>query len=175
MQEFLPRPEQEAPSCPRTPEPHVIVSVLPAPRWLLHRWGGLRLAGEANTPQGRAPGGSPPPSPAVPSDWAEQEVRSHLAIPKPSAPQLTSAGPRGQCLACELQNEGQQDGRGPGHARPALLTMVLAQQALGGGVGTHQAASHPAFVQGGLLVSVIQACGACLPDGTSTRGPQAPS
>ena len=72
-----------------------------------------------------------PPAPAVPSDWAEQEVRSCLSAPKPLVPRPTSAGPRGQCQARELQNEGQQSGRGPSHARPALLTVVAAQQALG--------------------------------------------
>lgn len=31
-------------------------------------------------------------------------------------------------------------------------------------MGTHQAASHPVFVQGGLLESVILPAGVCLPD-----------
>lgn len=118
--------------------------------------------------------GRRPPAPAVPSDWAEQEVRSCLAAPKPSAPRPTSAGPRGQCQARELQNEGQQSGLGPGHARPALLTMGHGSAGAGRGGGwKHQAASHPAFVQGGLLVSVTPPRGACLPDGhfDPTPGP----
>lgn len=45
----------------------------------------------------------------------------------------------------------------------------------GGGVGTHQAASHPAFVQGGLLESVIAPGCACLSAGYLNPRVPAPS
>lgn len=166
LQEFLPRPEQEAPSCSGTP----CHSLRAAPTMLAPPPTGRTQAGLGGARTPRQGPGRRPPAPAVPSDWAEQEVRSCLAAPKPSAPRPTSAGPRGQCQARELQDEGQQSGLGPGHACPALLTTGRGSAGAGrGGVWKHQAASHqPLFREGFWCLSPRPMAPAFLM-GTSTR------
>lgn len=93
--------------------------------------------------------------------------------PKPAVPRLTSAQPRGWSQAQKAQDQGQQSGPRPRHARSArLLSVVVARQALGeAGWGRTRPPPTRSLFREGFWTLSSPPGGACLPAGHLRQGP----